>query len=460
MFSLHARARLHARPTLLRCVNADPRPHTVSPRLPVSAHTCIRATTVSKCDAPGCTKQKYYAPAFGQPARYCGAHSPLDWVNVVNKRCAQDGCTHIPIFGHSGGKPSRCATHASPDMVDVVSKQCGVKGCTKQPSYGLPIAGNKPSRCATHATDKMIDLNVYLCKIEGCPTTPSFAKPGFKASRCAAHAQRGMVDVVSKRCDAPGCTKQPSFGPAVGQRQTKCAAHAPPHWRDVVSRRCDSPAPNVCDKHPSYGFPGAGARRCAGHAEQGMIDVRSKRCEAPGCGTTQPTYGPPGGPRKNCAGHTRARGMSTWRRKRSRRPKLRPSRGGAALNNRPINRPICFGVPRLLLGSIPGPSASQCVLAPIITSCTRTQNTATGHTLTLLCSPYYNCTSLLHRYALLFTHALFPNRRVFQKVAPCLCQLAIVDAGRPARCSNRYAHGARLTGGACSSLVSLPRARN
>ena len=38
------------------------------------------------------------------------------------------------------------------------------------------------------------------------------------------------------------------------------------------------------------------------------------------------------------------------RRKRSRRPRREPNRKVAALNKRPINQPICFGGPRLLLG--------------------------------------------------------------------------------------------------------------
>ena len=148
----------------------------------------------------------------------------------------------------------------------------------------------------------MIYPDVYLCKIEGCPKIPSFAKPGFKASRCAAHAQEGMVNVLDKRCDALGCTTRPSFGPVVGVRPTKCATHAPPHWRDVKSRKCDSPAPNLCEKVPSFGFPGAGARRCVAHAEQGMVNMMNARCEAEGC-DKRPSFGPPGGRRKYCSLH-------------------------------------------------------------------------------------------------------------------------------------------------------------
>ena len=68
---------------------------------------------------------------------------------------------------------------------------------------------------------------------------------------------------------------------------------------DVRSKRCEAPG---CDKRPSFGLPGAAARRCTGHAEHGMVDVVSKRCEAPGCGK-HASYGPPGGRRKYCAGH-------------------------------------------------------------------------------------------------------------------------------------------------------------
>ena len=87
-----------------------------------------------KCDAPGCTKKKFYAPSFGQPARYCGAHSPLDWVNVVNKLCGQDGCTTRPTYGLPGGKRMRCVSHATPDMVDVTNKRCEQDGCKTLPS--------------------------------------------------------------------------------------------------------------------------------------------------------------------------------------------------------------------------------------------------------------------------------------------------------------------------------------
>ena len=219
--------------------------------------------------------------------------------------CKIEGCPTKPSFAKPGFKASRCAAHAQRGMVDVVSKRCDAPGCTTRPVYSPAVVGERATKCAAHAPPLWRDVKHRKCDSPApnlCDRIPNFGFPGAGARRCAGHMEQGMVNVVSPRCDAPGCTKIPSFGPAVGDRATKCATHAPPHWRDVVNRKCDSPAPNLCDKHPSFGFPGAGARRCFGHAEQGMVDVRSKQCAAPGCGK-HPTYGPPGGPRKYCAGH-------------------------------------------------------------------------------------------------------------------------------------------------------------
>ena len=109
-----------------------------------------------RCSTPGCTKQRRYAPARGQPAQYCGAHAPHDWPDVVAKRCSFDGCPKRPSYGLPGDRAYRCSTHAMPTMIDLKHKPCGVGGCMTIPSFG-PLGG-KAVRCVTHAAPDMVDV--------------------------------------------------------------------------------------------------------------------------------------------------------------------------------------------------------------------------------------------------------------------------------------------------------------
>ena len=154
------------------------------------------------CDAPGCTKKKLYAPAFGQPARYCGGHAPLDWVDVLRKRCEQDGCLKGPTHGYLGGNRQCCKTHgAERGMVDVAHKRCEVNGCPKQPSFAPRLPGAKPQRCDDHQLpdDVNIAKSNFLCQgvnNGGCPQpnppqanfAPTVAKTPTLCASCAAVA--------------------------------------------------------------------------------------------------------------------------------------------------------------------------------------------------------------------------------------------------------------------------------
>ncbi|CAM9296296.1 unnamed protein product [Sphacelaria rigidula] len=148
-------------------------------------------------------------------------------VDVVSKRCGEEGCFKHPSFGvASSRKAEFCAAHARAGMVDVVSKRCGEEGCFKRPSFGA-ASSRKAEFCAAHARAGMVNVRSKRCGEEGCFKKTSFnVASSRKAEFCAAHARAGMVNVKSKRCGNESCSTQPSFGKVGSIKVEFCATHA------------------------------------------------------------------------------------------------------------------------------------------------------------------------------------------------------------------------------------------
>jgi EsV-1-7 cysteine-rich motif len=90
-----------------------------------------------KCAHEGCQKIPSFGFVEGGP-RYCLAHKQDAMVNVVDRKCAQEGCRTIPTFGHAhDGERLFCKAHKEPSMVNVVDRKCEVKDCKRHAYYGL-----------------------------------------------------------------------------------------------------------------------------------------------------------------------------------------------------------------------------------------------------------------------------------------------------------------------------------
>ena len=234
-----------------------------------------------------CKKRAYYNLA-GQTARYCGEHRENGMVDVVSKRCKEDGCTSIfSGFNFPGATTGLyCATHGkAKGMVDVISKTCKEDGCTKQPSFNFP-GETTGLYCVTHGEPKgMVNVISKTCKEDGCTSLhPNFNFRGEKAGLyCAKHGTpKGMVDVRHKTCKEDGCTTRPSFNFPGKTTALYCATHGTPKGMvDVVHKTCEHD--DECDTRPSYGYPGHAASFCSHHKKAGTMRHSKKRCSESEC---------------------------------------------------------------------------------------------------------------------------------------------------------------------------------
>lgn len=104
-----------------------------------------------------CTKDAYYG--YTKPI-YCSAHKKEDMLNLIIKKCKEDGCntratqnypdTHLPMY---------CAKHKSNGMIDVVNRKCKYYKCGTRPSFGF--INKKAIYCVKHKEEGMVYLRKY-----------------------------------------------------------------------------------------------------------------------------------------------------------------------------------------------------------------------------------------------------------------------------------------------------------
>ena len=69
--------------------------------------------------------------------RYCLAHKADFMVDLVNKKCAHEGCQGRASYGFvDDGVALYCSMHMKASMMDVVNEMCTVRGCKKQATHG------------------------------------------------------------------------------------------------------------------------------------------------------------------------------------------------------------------------------------------------------------------------------------------------------------------------------------
>lgn len=110
-------------------------------------------------------------------------------------------------------------------MVNVVNNRCACQGCKTQPSYGVDDSNKKPEYCSQHAKTGMVIVIEKRCSHPGCPKKPSVDAEGGsnrKSEFCFQHAKAGTVIVKNNRCATDGCAEQPSHSEKAGF----CASHS------------------------------------------------------------------------------------------------------------------------------------------------------------------------------------------------------------------------------------------
>ena len=254
---------------------------------------------MSKCEQEGCKKHPCYGPKGGK-ALFCTSHKTVEMVNVVSKRCEQEGCSKLnPNFGLEGEKGRFCVLHKMAVMVNVTDKRCEHEGCdVTSPRFN--IKGGKGRFCVLHKTSEMVDVKSKRCEHKGCNTRPNFDVKGGKGRFCVLHKTSEMVDVKNKRCEQEGCDiKNPVFD-IKGGKGRFCLSHKTGEMVNVVSKRC---AHEGCDSQPTFDFKEGKGRFCVSHKTTEMVDVKSKRCEHKGCAVINPVFGIKGAKGRFCVLH-------------------------------------------------------------------------------------------------------------------------------------------------------------
>jgi len=235
-----------------------------------------------------CDKRAYYG--FTKLV-VCDKHREEGMINFLHKKCLNEECSKIPIFGFLlDKKPSYCFTHAVDGMINIKSKKCLSQSCNTIPSFGLPSDKN-PTYCSIHALEGMINLHSKKCLVDYCSKNPSFGLPSDKlASYCKAHARNGMTNIINKKCLDLNCETSPSFGLLSDNRPSYCKVHAEKGMVNIKSKKCLN---KHCNKHPSFGFMlDKIPSYCKAHAKEGMTDIKSKRCKFESC-NKYPNFGLP-----------------------------------------------------------------------------------------------------------------------------------------------------------------------
>jgi len=108
-------------------------------------------------------------------------------VNVRDRRCKEQDCNKLPIYGIDIGKYLYCNLHKKEGMFVVKAKYCEFKDCKIQASFG--------KHCKIQASFGK------HCKIQA-----SFGK------NCKIHNTEQLSNTTSKKCEFDNCIIRPVFG--------------------------------------------------------------------------------------------------------------------------------------------------------------------------------------------------------------------------------------------------------
>lgn len=70
-------------------------------------------------------------------AEFCSKYTAEGIMNVINKKCGEEGYLKIPLFSGVGSRKAQvCAKHAAEGMVNAKIKKCSHEGYLTQSTFG------------------------------------------------------------------------------------------------------------------------------------------------------------------------------------------------------------------------------------------------------------------------------------------------------------------------------------
>ena len=99
-------------------------------------------------------------------------------IDLINKRCAHDGCLTRPTYGIPGHPTTHCARHKKPGMIKCPKKRCKLLGCLEIAIYGARVA----QRCEQHKLPA--DFNLIERECGNCHL-PEILNPAGLCGNCA-----------------------------------------------------------------------------------------------------------------------------------------------------------------------------------------------------------------------------------------------------------------------------------
>lgn len=119
-----------------------------------------------KCLDKNCKKKPSYGDRIDRKPLYCVKHCPIDFIDVVSKRCIDENCDEIAVYGIESYQQIHCIKHKNPNEFLRNKPKCvGDTKCKERPCY-TNRHNNIPIRCETHKLSD--DLNIIERPCEKC----------------------------------------------------------------------------------------------------------------------------------------------------------------------------------------------------------------------------------------------------------------------------------------------------
>jgi hypothetical protein len=254
-----------------------------------------------RCAITGCNKQANYGKKDSTNAEFCPSHAPKGYINVRRPLCQHVDCYTTASFGDAVSKTLQyCAMHATKTCVNLVSKFCKYPECKTIAAYGKP-GSKKLEFCSKHSPEEYVIIFGKTCEDSNCNKLPTFGMVGTKIPRfCKSHAPEGFVNVKDKKCKYDGCNTQPHYGMKDSKTAEYCSKHAPEGYVDIKHKRCNY---KDCQTRANYGKKGSKiAEFCKKHAPSSYVDICNKICKYDRC-KIRANYGLPGYSAEYCDSH-------------------------------------------------------------------------------------------------------------------------------------------------------------
>lgn len=131
---------------------------------------------------------------------------------TMQPTCSQGGFSKRATCGLKGDKALFCAGHAEEGMLDLINKKCANQGCSKHLAFRR--RWNQEASVLHGTCERRNDgcLPQELRTTGLQQAAEVWRRGNQKLGFCAGHARGGMVDLIHKKCAQPGCSTEPSFG--------------------------------------------------------------------------------------------------------------------------------------------------------------------------------------------------------------------------------------------------------